>query len=172
MSHGAENLAALTARVENLYRRISVHMAGLPACNAALDVELVGLRDWQDRYLGMLVTPWTVSLLLLPGAAEMRRLGADERQCWRFPSGEYDFMGGGEGHLCFQTCSLFSPPDEFASQEDARVIALAALDALFEAADNTPSQREAAHLEGRSVARQPLSRRGFLKVGGLFSTPR
>jgi len=164
--------SGMAARVESFYRRIGERMAGLPACNGALAVQLVGLRAWRERCLGVLVTPWTVSLILLPDAAEVRRLGVDERQCWRFPSGDYDFMGGGEGDLCFQTCSLFSPPADFSSQEEARTVALAALDALFEAADNTSRQQEAARLEGRSVARQPLSRRGFLKAGGLFSAPR
>jgi [NiFe] hydrogenase assembly HybE family chaperone len=172
MNPGVTVLTALAARVEELYRRIGARMAGLPACNGMLDVQLVGLRIWRERCLGVLVTPWTVSLILLPDAAEVPRLGADERQCWRFPSGEYDFMGGGEGDLIFQTCSLFSPPVDFSSHEEARAVALAALDALFEAADNTSRRQEAARLEGRSVARQPLSRRGFLKAGGLFSAPR
>lgn len=165
-------VAVIGTRVEALYRRIGARMAGLPACNPALDIELVGLRAWGDHGLAVLVSPWTISLLLLPGTAEVRRLGADQRQCWRFPSGEYDFMGGGEGDLCFQTCSLFSPPAEFANQAEARTVALAVLDGLFEAADNTHAKQEAARLEGRPVAPQPLSRRGFLTGGGLFSTPR
>jgi [NiFe] hydrogenase assembly HybE family chaperone len=165
--------ASPAARIELAFGRIAVRMAGLPACNPALRVEAVGLRPWQGRWLGVLVTPWTVSLLLLPGEAELRRLGPDERQGWRFPSGEYDFLGGDDEALgVFQSCSLFSPPVEFADQDAARAVALATLDALGEAADNTAQQREAARLQGRPAAPQPLSRRGFLTGGGLFSTPR
>jgi [NiFe] hydrogenase assembly HybE family chaperone len=163
----------LPARIEAVYRRIAERMAGLPACNPALVVELVGLRAWEGRWLGVLITPWTVSLLLLPGRAPVALLGSDQRQTWRFPSGEYDFMGNQDpdiGH--YQTCSLFSPPAEFAGQDTARAVAQSVLDALFEAADNTREQREAARLQGRPATGQPLSRRGFLTGGGLFSTPR
>jgi [NiFe] hydrogenase assembly HybE family chaperone len=162
----------IAAQAEALFRRVATRMAGLPACNDALAVELVGLRPWAGHWLGVLVTPWTISLMLLPGTAELPRLGADRRQRWTFPSGAYDFMGGGEGDLWFQACSLFSPPADFASQDEARQVALAVLDALCEAADNTPGHQEAARLAGHSAARQPLSRRGFLKVGGLFSPAR
>ena len=55
-----------------------------------------------------------------------------------------------------------------AQQHDVH-LARSVLYALFEAADNTREQREAARLHGRPVAQQPLSRRGFLTGGGLFS---
>jgi [NiFe] hydrogenase assembly HybE family chaperone len=164
------SLEALHARVEAAYARVAERMAGLPACNPKLGVELVGLHAWQGLYLGVLVTPWSINLLLLPGEQALSRLGADQRQRWRFPSGEYDFMGGTEASLGeHQFCSLISPPLEFAGRDEARTIALAALDALLEPADNTGLDSEAARLGGRSIVRQPLSRRGFL-TGGLFSS--
>lgn len=161
--------ADLRRRVESVFARIAERMAGLPACNPALRVELVGLREWRGLHLSVLVAPWAVNLLLLPGEQALPRLGPDQRQRWKFPSGEYDFMGSADAALgAVQFCSLISPPLELASQAEARVLALAALDALLEPADNTGLDREAARLGGRSIARQPLSRRGFL-TGGLFS---
>jgi [NiFe] hydrogenase assembly HybE family chaperone len=151
----------LVSGVEAAYARVAGRMRGLPVCNPDLHVELIGMRSWQGVHLGVLVTPWMISLLLMPGERTLRPLGADERERWKFPSGEYEFMGGTDpalGH--YQTCSLISPPLEFESQEEARAVAFAALYALLEAGDNIAIERES--------HRQPLSRRGFL-TGGLFS---
>jgi [NiFe] hydrogenase assembly HybE family chaperone len=141
--------------VERAFGLAAERMRELPICNPALHVEVVGLRAWQEAWLGVVVTPWTVSLLLLPREGRsVRRLGPDERQRWRFPSGEYDFQGGEDPALGpYQTCSLLSPPFELASQEDARLAARAALEALL-----APSREEA----GASGSSALLSRRGFL----------
>jgi [NiFe] hydrogenase assembly HybE family chaperone len=150
-------------RVERLFGGIAVRMAGLPACNSALRVEVVGLQPWQGLQLGVLVTPWTISLILLSGELPVEHLGADQRQSRRFPSGEYEFMGGTDPALgSYQSCSLISPPVEFSSHEEAREVAIAALYALFEAADNGGSARD--------VPPRPLSRRGFLTGGTLSRT--
>jgi len=154
----------LRARVESAFACIAERMAGQPPCNPGLRVELVGLREWQGLFIGVLITPWTINLLLLPGGQPLRRLGPDERERRELPSGEYEFMGGTVPALGnYHSCSLFSPPVEFETQEEARAVAVAALYALFEAADNTPFERE--------TARQPLSRRGFL-TGGTSSRTR
>ena len=83
----------------------------------------------------MLVTPWAVSLVLLPGGdPEFATLATDRRQTWRFPSGEYDFMGGGEeASGAYQFCSLVSPVPEIdiADQEAARTLAEEVLANLF-----------------------------------------
>ena len=155
--------AGLNQRVEEVFRGVAQRMAGLPACNPALRVELFGLRAWQGLQLGVLITPWTVSLILLSGEHPVEHLGADQRQSRRFPSGEYEFMGGSDLALgSYQTCSLISPPVEFATHEEAREVAIAALYALFEAADNGGSARD--------VPPRPLSRRGFLTGGTLSRT--
>jgi len=144
-------------------------MAGLPFLNPALQVEAVGFRPWQQRVLGVLITPWAMNLVLLPGNdREFRSLGADVQATWAFPSGDYDFMGGEEVECGpFHFCSLFSPMAEFADQSAARATAEAVLGALFEMdeaaqARQRKEQREAALLKGETA---PLSRRGFLTGG-------
>ena len=155
--------ASTKDRVESVFVGIAGRMAGLPACNPALRVELIGLQAWQGLQLGVLITPWTINLILLSGDQAVGHLGLDQRQSRRFPSGEYEFMGASDPALGdYQTCSLISPPEEFVSHEVAREVAIAALYALFEAADNTGSARD--------VPRRPLSRRGFLTGGTLSRT--
>ncbi len=56
--------AALRAR----YRRIHAErMQGLPIVNAALDVATAGFRPFESHALGVLVTPWFMNLVVLPG---------------------------------------------------------------------------------------------------------
>lgn len=121
--------------LENAFRRISAtRMADMPLRNSALAVEAVEFREWEGRLVGVLVTPWSMSLVVLPRAgAGSRALRLDERQQWRFPSGDYEFMGGAEPECgTFQFCSLFSPPTEIADQEQAREVARAVMQQLFQ----------------------------------------
>lgn len=160
------------AELEAAFRRIAAtRMAGLPINHPRLAVEGVGFRQWEGKWLGVLVTPWAVNLVLLPESdAEFETLAIDRRQTWRFPSGEYDFMGGDEEECgAFQFCSLVSPiPEEgIPDQAAARSLAAEVLVRLFaDPADEVvmaPAQQEA---PARKLLSGPLSRRGFLS-GGL-----
>lgn len=158
--------------LEAAFRRIAAtRMAGLPINHPQLTVEGVGFRLWEGKWLGVLVTPWAVNLVLLPGGDPgFEALAADRRQTWRFPSGEYDFMGGDEEECgAYQFCSLISPVPaiEISDQTAARELAADVLLSLF--AD--PSE-EVVMVPANAASRQrsrlsgPLSRRGFLS-GGL-----
>jgi len=149
-------------------------MADVPILNPNMAVDTVGWRAWQGEWLGVLVTPWSINLMLVPGeGGKVRPLVMDERQTWVFPSGHYDFMGGSEdgiGH--YQSCSLFSPVLQFETQADAVNTALAAIQALMEAEPDPQAERQAAteqleraRAEGKSVAERPMSRRMFLRGG-------
>ena len=162
-------LAEATARIGAAFGRIGRTMAELPIANPALTVEVVGLRRFDAALLAVLVTPWTISLLLTPRGDDPRlvRLGPDEKQRWRFPSGEYDFVGGEEPELGrFQTCSLLSPTFAMGSQEEARALAHAALEGLLAPpvaeARTAPSPPPDAPPEPPAP---PPSRRAFLTFG-------
>jgi len=111
-------------------------MADMPLRNPALRVEAVGFRDWEAGRVGVLVTPWCVNLVILPTVTNPAGArGADVRQSWRFPSGVYEFMGGSEPECGpFQFCSLYSPPGEFCSQDQARAVSISIMEQLFQAA--------------------------------------
>jgi [NiFe] hydrogenase assembly HybE family chaperone len=162
-----------TQKLEAVFTDIAdTRMAGLPICNEALRVQAVGFREWEMRWVGVLVTPWTISLVLMPGAdAPLQTLGADEKMTWSFPSGSYEFMGLNEPSLgSCQICSLISPVIDVATHEDALNIAKEVMVALF-VEDNSDAKRdaerraefEAARLKGEKVLDKPLSRRDFLR---------
>lgn len=164
---------AVEQKLEAVFKDIAeTRMAGLPICNDALRVQAVGFREWQDHWVGVLVTPWTISLALMPGdKGPLRTLGADEKMSWEFPSGKYEFMGLNEPALgTCQTCSLISPVIDFERHEDAVKVAEQVMEALF-VKDDSDAKRdadrkqmvEAARLKGEPVMDKPLSRRDFLR---------
>ncbi len=148
-----------SARIEAEFLRVAQVMGELPISNPALAVEALGFRPWNGIWVGALLTPWALNLILLPAGNEgFRRLGPDESQVWSFPSGDYGFWGGPPGALGpYQTCPLISPVHEFADQADLREAAGAALEALMAepqtaAARSAPLRSRRAFLFGRPSA--------------------
>ena len=129
-------------------------MAGLPLCNPALQVEAVAFQPVAGHWTGILVTPWGINLLRLPGlgaAWPAARVG--DKVEWTFPSGQYEFMVVETAELgSYHLCSLFSPAQEFADQQQARLTAEAAMAALLAG-------------ENAHQAERP-SRRAFLGLRG------
>lgn len=149
---GAERHLNPRRRIETVFARIAAtRMAGAPVCNPALAVEMVDVRRWQDEWLGALITPWAISLMLLPGGGRrFRALWPGDTQWWQFPAGAYEFLGSREPDLgAYQVRSLFSPALDFTSQEVARTAARGALDALFDPAE--PASTGAARGRGEGA---------------------
>lgn len=138
----------------------ATRMAGLPICNAALHVEAIGFQRRPDgHWAGILITPWGINLLCLPGEADSwPNLPACAKHPWQFPSGEYEFTVADEARIGnYHLCSLFSPALEFPSQEQARLTALATAHALFaEPMAESPA----------AVVPRPSGRRAFLGLAG------
>ena len=131
-------------------------MAGVPILNEALEVRLLGLRDWEDNWLATLLTPWFMNLILIPETSDGTPVRAGSKRIFRFPSGPYEFIRGEEAETGpYWMCSLFSPVFEFSDQETAEACALAALDSLFE---------DAGELDGAEAEMQAIWRGEVLDV--------
>lgn len=157
--------------LEAAFRRIEAEtMADVPILNPALTVEAVGFTRRQDRWLGIVITPWFMNLVLVPGAAESWQSVAPGLRLFRkFPSGDFAFLGSNEPEVGeFQSCSLFSPMGQFASQAEAREVALAALAALqAEPVAAAPAPSKQAFEDPKQAAlERPMSKREFL--GSVF----
>jgi [NiFe] hydrogenase assembly HybE family chaperone len=166
-------------RLVAAFRAAAARMQGLGFVNPALDVEAIGFAPWGSHWLGVMITPWFINLILAPrvaGAWESLALGAKRR--YRFPAGDYEFIGAvdeiaGEYHAC----SLFSPVLEFDDHATARLVAQLARDALLDPANadaapmpmSNPGREPRAADEPGPVAeigqrlQAPLSKRGFLR---------
>ena len=120
-------------------------MKDVPIVNTALHVEAVGFRTWNGRLLGVLISPWFMNLILLPGPDEdWSGLVALAKEDIPFPSGTYEFihntreMVGG-----YKACSLFSPMADFSSQLQAVEVARSVMAALFETENREETDRAA-----------------------------
>jgi hypothetical protein len=56
-------VADLVARYQAIYEE---RMRDLPIVNPKLAVEAVGFDQWEEKDLGILITPWFMNLVLLP----------------------------------------------------------------------------------------------------------
>jgi [NiFe] hydrogenase assembly HybE family chaperone len=134
MTDAAATAEEAVARLEAAFGTIQrERMQGIPILNPALAVQAVGMREWQGQWLGALVTPWFISLVVLPGEGPWRGAGDRESVWYAFPSGHFEFIAGSEPGIGeYHACSLFSPVLEFADHETARETARVALEVLFD----------------------------------------
>jgi len=176
-------------RLQSAYRAVhEKRMRGLPFVNEALRVEAVGFAPWKTYWLGVMVTPWSMNLMLLPRDPDVWRalpIGAKRR--YTFPAGAFDFIvGHGDDIGDYLACSLFSPVQEFADHATARETAALARAALFDAANAEASEHDkpvtrengAADAAPGPIAQieqtleQPMSRRDLLRARFLDHEPR
>lgn len=148
--------------VEEAFFRIQrEQMSDVPILNAALSVEAVDFQRWQGHWLGVVVTPWCMSMLLVPGSeADWQSTGDNKRRFVRFPAGDFAFLGTTEAELGeYQSCPLFSPMGQFANQSEAIMTARAAMIALL---TDPVAAKEAAM--PKPPGQPSLSRRRFLAM--------
>jgi len=121
---------AIARRFRNIHEQ---RMLGLPFINADLAVETIGFREFQDFEIGVLITPWFMNLILLPGS----EVGADIEQghsvnaC--FPSGDIEFTTAQDEELgLYFSAVLFSTVADIPDQATARDLAVEVMKGLFE----------------------------------------
>lgn len=155
------------ARLEAVFTRIGkTRMEGLPFLNPNLRVEAVGFRPWSGEWLGALVTPWSVNLVLMPGDGPWKPLPVGGERIVALPAGRYRFIAGHDEELGeYHACSLFSPAQAFGDHETARAVAEAALVALFDASHDRIADAEAVKESVEAVPPKParVTKRDFLK---------
>ena len=121
-------------RVANVFERIHrEQMAGLPLLNKALCVTTLGFQDFEGRILGILITPWMMSLLMFPAPQdEWQTKALGSKHSVAFPGGNYRFLINviDELGVC-QMHSLYSPMHRFGTQESVIAEASAFMDKLL-----------------------------------------
>jgi len=144
-------------------------MSTLPGYNGRLRLEAVGFRVWEGHYVGVLLAPWFMNLVLLPGAADdWSELAGAESSEWKFPAEKILFnpctLAGPGLHL---TASLFTDLTGFPDQDTARAVALEVMERLFQGAGE-PGEEAAAAGASRLLER-PVSRRGLFALAAAGS---
>ncbi len=158
--------ALLEAHFERIFQD---NMQGLPIVNDALRVEAVGFEDWRGHWLGVLITPWFLNLMVVPGASQdWPQVKEGERLRFAFESGTYLFNAmdlDGFGQVL--SCSLASPVREYGSQESVREVAqdlMRLIHAPAEEERGADASVSGALQQGAAEGGCAMSRRAFLRA--------
>ncbi len=116
---------------------LNERMAGIPILNEELKVEAVDFQEYEGRTLGIIITPWLMNLVLLPGKNDnWSGLNIGDIQSYDFPAESRDFTVNEIDDLgVLQSCALYSPMFKFVNQDHARAAARKALADLMSETD-------------------------------------
>ena len=105
------------------------HIRDLPIYHRPLQVEAVDFQQWAQGWIGVLITPWFMNVMLLPrDKNQWQSLALGQKHMQTLPAGEQEFVVGGDVELgSYLFRSLASPMLGYTSQKDARQAARAAL---------------------------------------------
>jgi [NiFe] hydrogenase assembly HybE family chaperone len=122
------------------------HIRGLPIYHRPLQVEAVDFQPWAQGWIGVLITPWFMNVMLLPRDKDQwQRLAVGQKNTQNLPSGDQEFVVGDDTEVgCYLFRSLASPMLRFKSQNDARQEAHAAIQRLM--APNAGAEQAAASI--------------------------
>jgi len=148
VTHSIQALAPEQAasKLEACFNRIwKDSMEGIQILNNDLVVEAVEFQQWDNRVVGMMVTPWFINLIMLPKEEEnweKEELGAREK--FNFPQKECLMtINDTQGFGYCKTFSLYSPVNDFPNPESARIAAAIFLrDLLDESKREEPTYSE------------------------------
>jgi len=141
-----EKVARLESAFNHIYKE---RMSDVPIINDKVEVRVIGFQRWQSSYLCIMITPWFMNLMLLPGEAENWQDKVETTASRHtFPSGNYEFLVGFEDAIGkYQMCSLFSPMFEFADNDAAVETAECAIRELMNIENVEESDIDSSQLE-------------------------
>jgi len=161
--------------LEAVYGRIAEQsMRDLPLYNERLRVEAVGFCLWDTHIIGVLITPWCMNLILMPGADDdWSHMNRDAVSEWELPAGTIEFnpclFDDVSLHL---SATLFSTVQDFPDHATARAIGKEIIRNLLDPSElpadaAAPSDGESDR-RGDALLGRPVSRRGLLRRVALL----
>ncbi|WP_417795503.1 [NiFe]-hydrogenase assembly chaperone HybE [Terasakiella pusilla] len=127
-------------KLETAYRLIErERMDGVPILNACLEVQAVDFRLYQGMWLGVVITPWFMNLMLVPDHVEDPKVwdkDIGDKRSFDFPAGQFEFIFGEDSLIGkYYSCSLYSPMFDFGDQETAVLTARGVLEIAMKPAE-------------------------------------
>jgi [NiFe] hydrogenase assembly HybE family chaperone len=148
----SERVRGLVAEFERIGAE---SMRGLPFYNEALAVEALGFERLGDEWLGILITPWFLNLMLAPEQPIPYAEAANGRKrILDLPGGPVQFLcGGTENFGLFYAHSIASPMHVYKTQDQARA---AARRAIVRASSPPEATQATGPQSGQAVSRRNL----------------
>ncbi|NPD00002.1 hydrogenase-2 assembly chaperone [Brenneria sp. hezel4-2-4] len=111
--------------LEPMFTRIAREkMQMLPFFRPGIPVKACGFTLFEQQWVGCLLTPWMISLLVLPGPRQVWPLRTPaDRLALALPCGNVTFVVGEMAGKQYLSCSLMSPLEHGISGEQAILLA-------------------------------------------------
>ncbi len=119
-------MPALIEKMTQRFKQIDAErMQGLPFYNVNLQVEALGFEEIAEGYIGALITPWFINLMLLFKQQPQNHVVVGHKVAHTLPSGVYDFMVGEDEELGrYDFISLASPVSIYKTRQQAQAFAM------------------------------------------------
>lgn len=120
--------------IEEFKRIEKERMQDIPIVNHELKVEAVNFHYWQEQFIGILITPWFMNLILLPKQDEdWNQLVPGTREEFIYPAKSCTFVVNElENFGFYKSHPLHSPMFQFEVQDDAVAVAESFLENLLD----------------------------------------
>lgn len=129
-----DRVTALVRHFEMIDRK---HMRGMPIANSRLSVEAVGFKEVDGHVIGILITPWFMNLVLLPGTNEFHGHEQGSEVAYALPAGPYEFTVSHDVQLgIYLTAVMFRTMADFPDQDTACDVAKTVLELLHREPDS------------------------------------
>lgn len=169
-------------KLERGFKRIQTsRMLGMPFLHPKVQVEAVGFKKWKYFWLGIMITPWAINIILTKGdPTRWKSVPSGKKLHYEFPAGLYDFISVHDNILGeYQMCSLISPLVEISDHKMAHEVADAALLELMKPRQEqedlgTPLKPAEKEIDSDAIEKaiqnsmqKPVARRSFIKPSVL-----
>jgi [NiFe] hydrogenase assembly HybE family chaperone len=158
---GEERIRQLVQRFTHI---ANTAMRDLPIYNHALQVDAIGFETTRAGWLGVLITPWFINVMLLPKQKQKVTVPLGDKVTHELASGEHQFSVGEDDELGrYDFLTLASPTLRYKSHQAARDAAQKALNKL-----RTPPEEARADIPEQpvhfvSAEQKGKERRAFLR---------
>jgi [NiFe] hydrogenase assembly HybE family chaperone len=134
-------------------------MHDLPFVNANLQVDAIGFMRHEGDWIGVVITPWFLNLLLISGGGKLwGDIPAGERRYLALPCGALQFIADDDPDIGpYQYCPLIAPVSNLPDMSAARQAAVDAMKSVFTPLAEPPAVDEI------STEKPPVTRRGFFR---------
>jgi [NiFe] hydrogenase assembly HybE family chaperone len=117
-----KNPTELAAEIKDVFDKINrEQMAGLPIVNPMLDVDVVGFQEHDGRTIGVITTPWLMTLAVFPGDDDdWSDVKIGDKRKFPFPARDYQFLANEiDGIGTYYGYAIYSPMNEFDHHDHA-----------------------------------------------------
>jgi len=155
-------------RIRQLVQRFThignTAMRDLPIYNHALQVDAIGFEATRTGWLGVLITPWFINVILLPLQRQETTVPLGDKVTHELASGEHEFSVGEDDELGrYDFITLASPTLRYKSHQAARDVAQKALVKLLTHPDEAGTAIPEQPVHFVTAEQKGKERRAFLR---------